>query len=178
MADIHRLVDEQGIRPAAKKHKIPEASLRLHLKHRETSPAPARRPAKPATPPEPPAASKAPPAPPAAPLPPPPEPTAAEPDLPLDDLDGRIRQLNRSADRLRVAAEHGPLRERGAALNACRAATAEAVALAAKRDQGREPELLTSKAWVELRRELVEALVSFPDAAAAVAQVLRRVEAA
>lgn len=171
LADVHRMVDTKGVSAAARHYGIKKPTLILHLKHRQ-------KPAEPVPAPEPsPLPVEA-----SAPVPPkaepPPAPLAAEADLPLDDIEGRIRQLARTADRLRVAAEHGTLRDRGAALNACRAATAEAAELQAKRDQGREPDLLSSKAWQRVRRELVEALEAFPDAAAVVLQRLRAVEAA
>lgn len=170
LADLHRAVDATSSNAAAKHYKIPRRTLDLHLLHRDSSPAPARTPPPPLPPKIPPAGSPAPVK--AVRLPqggaslPPQEPT-----LPPDDLDGRIRQLAGEVDRLREAASVGALRDRANALNACRGAVAALAKLHQEREQGREPELLTSKAWQAVRGKLVDALRPFPEALAAVLAV-------
>lgn len=92
------------------------------------------------------------------------EPQAAEADLPLGDVDGRIRQLARTADRLRAAAEApgSTLRERGTALGEARRTVESMGALATARDKGREIQILQSPEWAEARKAVVAELGAVP----------------
>lgn len=151
--DIHRGLDAgDGVNATARAFGIPPATLKLHLKHRPVA-APARAPA--------PEADE-------------PEPVGGE--LPLGDLDGRLRQVTRTADRLRKEAEDGSLtpRERGAALGECRRTVETMIDLAERIAKGRETDLLKSAQWAELRSFLLETLLPYPKARAALVEALAR----
>jgi len=152
VADIEAAAKAQGNRAAGRAFGIHEATIRKHLAHVPKPKAKAE----------------------AAPAPPAPPPAALAPD----DIDGRLRQLAETADTLRADASQpgAPLGVRGQALNACRSTTAEIAKLVAAREQGREPELLTSPAWLAVRKRIVDALVAFPEAARVVAGVMRELE--
>lgn len=179
LGDIHRAIDAGGgINKTARIFKIPPATLKLHLRHR--SEVDARR-QRPEAPPSSPSPSSAP-----TPAPEPSKParaeepaaSAVEPDLPLGDLEGRIAQLARTADRLRVAAENGTLRERGAALGEARRTVETLTDLHLRLSHGREADLLRSSQWVALRAVLLDALGPFPEAREAVTEAMRRHEGA
>lgn len=173
LADIHRAVDATNVSAAARRFGLVRPTLILHLKHRDESPAPARATAGLVQ------IQKGAPAEQVPPVPerPPPKPPLPG-QLPLDDLDGRIQQLAGAADTLRAAASEGPLRDRAVALNAARSTIATLAELHEKREQGREPELLTSKAWLTVRTAIVDELQSHPAALVAVAARLRQLEGA
>jgi hypothetical protein len=103
------------------------------------------------------------------------EPPADEGELPLGDLEGRLRQLVRTADGLRRDAEASdlPVRERAAALGQCRQTTAAAIDLHLELQEGRELALLQSPEWVALRARVLELLLPFPEARAALLEGLR-----
>jgi hypothetical protein len=168
--DIHRTLDAgDGVNATARAFGVSPTSLKRHLVHRsppgptplETTrsadrPAPANQPRDELD-----QADQAGPQ------------AVIEPDLPLDDLEGRLHQVTRSADRLRVAAEAGTLRERGSALGECRKTVETMMSLAEQLRRGRETALLQSAEWTALRTIILDALRLFPEARGALGAALR-----
>lgn len=169
VGDIHRLLDEGGsIRGVAAKFGIGESTLRLHMKH--------RAPVHAATPPTAPATAARPKVPPA-----PPSPLAGRqrpPDsgaLPLDDLEGRLRQLARTADKLREEVEDADLspRDRGQILGQARATVESMAKIHMALSEGREEKLVAAPEWAALRERIVEILAPWPEARVALEDGLR-----
>lgn len=157
VADVERMARGKGPglgqRAAARRFGITLSVVQSHMAHTGKAPAEPEEPRGPQ------------------PMPPPP--------LAPDDIEGRLRQLATVADTLRAdaSAQGAPLQARGQALNASRATLREVAEILAKREAAREQNLLGSKQWAEVRAALVEALVPFPEAARAVGDVMRRIEA-
>jgi hypothetical protein len=172
----------ESVNKAARSFGVDRMTLTRHMAHAEertgnAPEAPAPAPPPPAPPPE---APKAPQAPSAAPEPPstPPPPADPEPELPLEDVEGRIRQLARAADRLRRDAEHGELRARGAALGEARRTVESMQELVKELAKGREERLVASDEWRRVKGVILDALKPFAPARDALLEALRVAEGA
>lgn len=166
VGDIHRAIDGgDSIRGVASRYGIGESTLRLHLKHRQPAPAAPTSATKPKVPP-------APPSPPAGRQRPPDSDRGA---LPLDDLEGRLRQLARTADKLREEVEDSELspRDRGQVLNQARATVESMAEIHFKLVEGREEKIVASPEWAALKERIVEILAPWPEARVALEDGLR-----
>lgn len=165
--DIHRALDGgDSVRGVARRYGIGESTLRLHLKHRQAAsqtrpgtpqgskPGPARQATS--------AGAQRP-------------PDSDRGVLPLDDLEGRLRQLAASADKLRAEVEDSGLspRERGQVLGQARDTVESMAKIHMKLSEGREEKFLASPEWAALKERVLDLLAPWPDARQALENGLR-----
>lgn len=184
VGDIHRALDAGGgVNETARGYGFPPTTLKRHLRHRApgpsgpvASPSPVHDADRPTPPP---VRQRQ-----AAPVQPeedagpssPRRPSVPDGDLPLDDLEGRLHQLARTADGLRRDAEEGTLRERGAALGEARRTVESMHKIHEALAESRELRMIESDEWATLRGRVLEVLAPFPPARAALLEAMRAYE--